>query len=265
MQIVLVTICEFAYNTYMLKKWLKPLVFISVCAALVGCEDNKIDWRKLKSVTDASSLQRSVDLDSDASLISAGLDNYKRLLQSRTTENQDRAKLLYGRIEMHAASTVILAGDYNRLAELELLHLGWSTSLTPPYTQSMDNRVRAFDASTAIYRTMPLMRPGNANLPEGSLVSASSIRDAILRLNELCMVATNPWSLNPSDSVAPQLLERVVQAKQELLTRLHDLRIEAELRGQSAIPFADSAFEKAIQKVCVMKKSPDASESISKK
>lgn len=255
-EIALVPPCYFAYNMAMLKNWLKSLVLVGVLATLSGCSENTIDWKKLKSVTDASSLQSSIDLEDNTSLISAGLSNYKKLLQSRTTENQDRAKLLYSRIEMHASSAVILAGDYNHLAELELLHLGWSTSLTPPYTHNSENRARAFEASAAIYRTMPLLRPVNANLPADTIISASSIRDAIARLNELCSVATNPWSATPGASVDRQLLARVNQAKEELSARLHDLRVDTEVRHASTVSFAETKFPNAIQNVCVLKKEP---------
>lgn len=234
-------------------------MFAASVALLVlsACSDSSsINWTKLNNITDATSLQKAIKLDDEKmSLVGAGLDQYRTLLQSRTTENQDRAKVLYGRIEMHASNSVILAGDFNRLAELELLHLGWAKSLSPPYAQILDNRTRAFDASTAIYRTMPLMRPVPAGGSEKRTLHYSNFDDALARLNELCLVASNPWSLNPEQATAPRLVERVQKMSTELIDNMENVVVESGGRYSTYTPFPETPYAKAFSKVCRNKKS----------
>lgn len=229
--------------------------------ALAGCGDsNSINWNRLNNVTDATSLQKAITVDDDKmSLVAAGLDQYRKLLQTRTTENQERAKVLYSRIQMHASSSVILAGDFNRLAELELLHLGWAKSLSPPYAQIMDNRVRAFDASSAIFRTTPVMRPTASSANEKRAFYYNSFDDALYRLNELCLVATNPWSLTSEQAVAPRLVERVQKMSTDLIESMQNVSVESGGKYSTYTPFADSVYAKAFAKVCLNKKSQPAS------
>lgn len=244
------------FKTTLFKTFAAALAF----TCLFGCSDSsKINWSKLEKVTDATSLQKAMTLDDDKmSLVGAGLDQYRKLLQTRTTENQERAKVLYSRIEMHAGNSVILAGDFNRLAELELLHLGWAKSLTPPYAQVMDNRVRAFDASTAIYRTMPLMRPVATSANEKRSAYTGSFEDALSRLNELCLVANNPWSLNPDQAVAPRLVERVQQMSADFIDSMQNVTIDSGGRYSTYTPFAESPYAKAFAKMCRGKKGQPA-------
>ena len=227
------------------------LAFIGLSA----CADStSIDWKKLTKVTDATSLQKATELeDENMSLIHAGLQQYNKLLHKRTTENQDRAKLLYSRIQMHAHNSVILAGDFNRLAELEMLHLGWATSLTAPYTQSMDNRIRAFESSAAIYRTMPVMRPVN-DPTETRNIYYSNFDDALRRLSELCLVASNPWSLNPKEATAPELVERVREMSKDFVESMAHMKVESGGRYTTLTPFGESPYAKAFAKVCTDKK-----------
>ena len=237
---------------------LKMFTFASFALlALTACGDStSINWNRLNNVTDATSLQKAISLDDEKmSLVGAGLDQYRKLLQTRTTENQERAKVLYSRIQMHASSSVILAGDFNRLAELELLHLGWAKSLSPPYAQIMDNRVRAFDASAAIFRTTPLMRPTAASANEKRTFYYNSFDDALFRLNELCLVATNPWSLTTEQAVAPRLVERAQQMSAALIESMQNASIDSGGKYSTYTPFADSAYAKAFAKVCLNKKS----------
>ncbi len=234
-----------------------PFLFL-VAAALItallgGCgESSTVNWKTLERVTDATSLQRAIELDDDKmSLVNAGLQHYRRLLQTRTTENQDRAKLLYNRIQMHANNSVILAGDFNRLAELELLHLGWSKGLTPPYTQDPENRTRAFDASASILRTTDLMRPVLASTQQKRVFYIDTYSDALSRLNELCLVAMNPWSHNPEKSASPRLVERVRSMANEFLNNAENTVVESSGgRYTQQTPFAETKFPKAFQKVC---------------
>lgn len=224
-----------------------------VTALLSGCGDSSsINWKTLERVTDATSLQRAIELDDETmSLVNAGLQHYRRLLQTRTTENQDRAKLLYNRIQMHANNSVILAGDFNRLAELELLHLGWSKGLTPPYTQDPENRDRAFDASAGILRTTDLMRPTLASTQQKRLFYIDTYSDALSRMNELCLVATNPWSHNPDKSASPRLAERVRSMANEFLKNAENTVVESGGgRYSQQTPFQETLYPKAFQKVC---------------
>lgn len=224
-----------------------------VVAFLTGCgESSTVNWKTLERVTDATSLQRAIELDDDKmSLVNAGLQHYRRLLQTRTTENQDRAKLLYNRIQMHANNSVILAGDFNRLAELELLHLGWAKGLTPPYTQDIENRTRAFDASAGILRTTDLMRPVPASTQQRRVFYNETYADALSRMNELCLVAMNPWSHHPEKSALPRLVERVRSMANEFLNNAENTVVDSNAgRYSQQTPFAETKYRKAFEKVC---------------
>lgn len=234
-----------------------------VVALLAGCgETSSVSWKTLERVTDATSLQRAIELDDDnMSLVNAGLQHYRRLLQTRTPENQDRAKLLYGRIQMHANNSVILAGDFNRLAELELLHLGWTKGLTPPYTQDAENRTRAFEASAGILRTTDLMRPVPASTQQKRMFYTDTYADALSRLNELCLVATNPWSLNPEKAASPRLVERVRSMANEFLKNAENTVVDSNAgRYSQQTPFQETLYPKAFQKVCTGESTDAASE-----
>lgn len=224
-----------------------------IAALLSGCgETSSVNWKTLERVTDATSLQRAIELDDDKmSLVNAGLQHYRRLLQTRTPENQDRAKLLYGRIQMHANNSVILAGDFNRLAELELLHLGWAKGLTPPYTQDIENRTRAFDASAGILRTTDLMRPVPASTMQKRVFYTDTYADALSRLNELCLVATNPWSLSPEKATSPRLVERVRSMANDFLANAQSTTVDSNAgRYSQQTPFQETLYPRAFQKVC---------------
>jgi hypothetical protein len=233
-------------------KIFKLFATILMLSTQLGCrESNSLDWEKLTRLTDPTSFQSALKLnDGTMSLMDAGLDQYKTLMRTRTTENHERAKVLYSRIQMHAGNSVVLAGDFNRLAELEFLHLGWAKSLMPPYTQLMENRIRSFEASSAIYLTVPFLRPANPDRPERKSAYYTDFDDTLIRLNELCLIATNPWQLNYDKAAAPVLAERVRKMSADFIQSMKNMSVVPAGKHATSIPFSQSTYAKAFSKMC---------------
>ena len=221
----------------------------------MGCSDrSSIEWKRLNDVTSATSLQHAVAFnDEKESLLSASLDQYRQLLNKRTIENQDRAKVLYSRIQMHANNSIVLADDFNKIAELELLHLGWAKSLSSPYAQDLDNRMRAFDASAAVFRTNALMQPTVLRPSEKLVFFDSTFENAIEQLNELCLLSRNPWSLTPGQAVVPALVEKVQHMASTLASRMQSVEVGHTGRFPTYSPFVHSVHARILANMCMPK------------
>lgn len=239
-------------TTTLLKILTTTVVGLSLLASLGCSQSSSISWMTLNNVTDATALQKAIGLKGeDVSLVVVGLRYYRELLKERDIENQDRATTLFKRIELYSENNkMLLADDFNGLAELELLHLSWSKSATIPYAQVMSNRIRAFDASAAVFRTLPLMRPTEYHASGSQTIYYRTFEHALVLLNDLCVVANNPWSLDPESGVAPDLVKRVQSMSENVVGHMQNVNIDVGTRNAPSIPFSKSSYAREFSNMC---------------